>query len=69
MQVLRIIAIVSWYVTNDTLHRDFKIPSIKETIRKFYQRYRERLEEHPTNLMKKRGIVRRLKKKRSTDLS
>jgi len=27
------------YVTNDTLHRDLKIPIIKETIKKFYQRY------------------------------
>jgi len=46
--------------------------SIKETIKEFYQRYCERLEEHPNNLapnlMKARGIVKKLKRKRSTNL-
>jgi len=44
---------------------------IKETIKKFCQGYCDRLEKHPNNFvanfMKARGIVRRLKRKRSTD--
>jgi len=53
----------SWYVTNDTLHRDLKVPTIKETIKEFCQRYRDRLEVRPNNLaadlMKAGGIVKR----------
>jgi len=51
-------------ITNDTLHRDLKISTIRETTKEFCPRYRDRLEEHPKNLrlpilMKARGIVRR----------
>jgi len=55
-----------------TLHRDPKISIIKETIKEFCQRYHDRLEKHPNNLianlMKARKIVKRLKKKKPTDL-
>jgi len=57
---------------NDTLHRDLKTPTIEETIKEFRQRYHDRLEEHPNKLaaklMKARGIMRRLKRKRPIDL-
>jgi len=57
----------------NTLHRDLKIPIIKEIIKEFCQRYRDRLEVHRNNLaaknlMKAGGIIRRLKRKRCTDL-
>jgi len=71
-KVLRIIINGPWYyATNDTFH--LKISTIKETIKEFYQRYYDReSKEHPNNLtaniMKARGIVRRLERKRSTDL-
>jgi phage host-nuclease inhibitor protein Gam len=55
-----------------TLHRDPKIPTIKEAIKEFCHRYRDRLKEHPNNLavnlMKGKGIVRRFKRKRPTNL-
>jgi hypothetical protein len=37
---------------NDILNRDHKIPTVKnlETIKKFYQKYCDRLEKHPNNL-------------------
>jgi len=61
----------SWYVTNDTLHRDLKVPTIKETIKELCQRYRDRLEVRPNNLvadlMKAGGIVKRLESKRPTE--
>jgi len=46
--------------------------TIKKTIKEFSQRYCEKLEEHPddfaANFIKAKAIVRRLKRKRSTDL-
>jgi len=65
--------LMAFDVTNDvTLHSYFKIPTIKETIKEFYQRYCDKLEKHSNNLaanlIKVREIVRRLKKKRPTDL-
>jgi hypothetical protein len=49
-KILRIITNAVWYVTNDTLHRDLKISSIKETVKKLCQRYRDRLEKQITPL-------------------
>jgi hypothetical protein len=49
-----------------------KIPTIKETIKEFCQKYYNILEEHPNklaaDLIKARGIRRRLKRKKSADL-
>jgi len=54
--------------TSQMTHRDLKVPSIKESIEEFCQRYRDRLEEHSNNLAVKAGIVRKLKRKKPTDL-
>jgi len=68
-KVLRMITDAPYiYITNDMLHRDLKIATIKETIKEFCQRYCDTVKEHPNNLMKAREIVRRLERKRSTDL-
>jgi len=71
-RVLEIITNVLWYVTNGTLHCNLKIPTIKEIIKEFCQKYCGRLEEHlnnfAANLMKARRIVRKLKRKEPTDL-
>jgi len=37
----------SWYVTNDTLHHDLNVSYVRDEIKKFSQRYADRLEEHP----------------------
>jgi len=54
-----------WHIV--MLHCDLKIPTIKETIKEFYQRYRDRLEQHPnnldSNLMKERRIVEKAQEK------
>jgi len=53
---LRIIINAAWYVTNDILHHDLDVPYVGDEIKKFSQRYADRMEKHPnilaTNLMK-----------------
>jgi len=41
---LRIIINASWYVTNDTLHHDVNMPYVRDEIRRFSQRYADRLD-------------------------
>jgi len=68
IKVLGIIINAPWRVTNNALHRDLKIPTVKETIKESCQRYRGRLEEHPNdfavNLMEAGGIARRLREEK-----
>jgi len=60
------------YVTNDTLHHDLNVPYVRDEMKKFSQRYADRLEEHPNtlaiSLMSEADILRRLKRKQSQDL-
>jgi len=69
---LRIIVNAAWYVTNDTLHHDLNVPYVEDEIKKFSQRYADRLEEHPNtlaiDLMSEAEILRRLRRKQSQDL-
>lgn len=71
-KVLRIITDAPWYVTNEILHRDLKVPTVKETTKEYCLKYRDRLEEHPSRLvvglMRERRTVRRLKRKIPSDL-
>jgi len=68
---LRII-VAPWYVTNDTLHHDLNVSYARDEIKKFSQRYADRLEEHPNtlaiDLMSETEILRRLKRKQPQDL-
>jgi len=54
-KILRIVTNASWYVTSDTLHPDLKIPTIKQTIKEFCQRYRDRLKVHSNNESRRRN--------------
>ena len=45
-KTLRSLIDVSWYVINETMHRDFKIPTVKEEISKFSNRYNIRVNNH-----------------------
>ena len=40
-----------WYVTNETIHREFKIPTVKEEISKFSNRYNIRVNNHKNPLV------------------
>ena len=40
-----------WYVSNKTLHDDFKIPSIQDVIKSTINRYKDRTREHENQLI------------------
>ena len=54
-----------WYVTNETIHRDLKIPTVKEEILKYSNRYSKRVIKHRnpliTKLLNTLDQIRRLK--------
>jgi hypothetical protein len=45
-KVLRGIVDVSWYYRNDHLHRDLKIPTIRQELQRFADRHERRLHNH-----------------------
>lgn len=49
-KALRKIANAPWYVSNQTLHKDMKIPFVKEEITRFSENYLKKLEDHPNHL-------------------
>ena len=71
-KILRIIVDAPWYVTNETLHHDLKVPYVKDEVRNFSRKYRDRLKDHPNvlaiNLMREASTTRRLKRKLPQDL-
>ena len=62
-----------WYVTNEVIHRDLKIPTVKEEITKYSNRYSKRVNKHRnaliTKLLNMSDQIRRLKKHYPLDLS
>ena len=60
-----------WYVTNETIHRDFKIPTVKDVIYKSRSRYNARVNNHHnplvTQLPDTTDQIRRLKRKYPLD--
>ena len=50
-KTLRSLIDVPWYVTNETIHRELKIPTIKEEISKFSNRYNIRVNNHQNPLV------------------
>lgn len=72
-KMLRTIADAPWYVTNEILHRDLKIPTVKELIGSCSSKYRDKLHFHPnawaTVLMKKKEQPSRLKRRFPQDLA
>ena len=71
-KTLRIIANAPWYMTNKQIHRDLKIPYIKDEINKFSTRYIDRLSNHSNvlaiSLLDETEDVRRLKRLHILDL-
>lgn len=63
---LRKITCAPWYISNVNLHRDLKMPFVKEEISRFSQRYQRRLYCHPNhlalNLLDNSDQVQRLKR-------
>ena len=72
-ETLRFLIDTPWYVTNETIHRDLKIPTVKEEICKFSNRYNIRINNHQnpliTRLLDMTGQIRRLKGHYPVDLN
>ena len=49
-KVLRNLVQAPWFVTNEIIRNDLNIPTVKQEIKKYYSRYKERLTEHPNHL-------------------
>ena len=62
-----------WYVTNETIHDDLKIPTVKEEICKFSNRYNIRVNNHQNPLVSQLldtiDQIRRLKRRYPLDLN
>lgn len=71
-KVLRTIVNAPWYVPNIVISRDLQIPSIKEEIKRFSEKYSARTEVHPNvlarNLFENSDEVQRLKRFKPNDL-
>lgn len=72
-KVIRNIVNAPWYVRNSDLHRDLKIPYVKDVIRKYAVKHRERLFQHvnaeASQLVRNQPTTRRLRRVIPTDLS
>lgn len=72
-KVLRNIVNAPWYVRNSDLHRDLKIPLVKDVISNYAQKHRARLSQHvnaeASQLIRNRRTPRRLRRVIPTDLS
>ena len=62
----------SWYVRNEDMRRDLGIPTVKEEISRYSQKYKSRIAAHPNRLAaetyKTINMDRRLKRKHPADL-
>lgn len=71
-KILRIVVDAPWYVTNRTLHKDLEVTTIKQEIKKAFEKHKTRLQSHPNELvitlMNKSNYNRRLKRKVPQDL-
>jgi len=71
-KALRAIAGTPWYVRNDTLHADLRIPTVVETITALSQRHEKRLNHHPNmlalTLLDNSTTLRRLSRRHCADL-
>lgn len=61
-----------WYVTNNRLHHELNIPTVKEEIKIRSEAYKARLQNYPnklaSQLIKSKKIFFRLKRKAPQDL-
>ena len=72
-KTLRSLIDAPWYVTNETIHHNLKIPTVKEEVSKFSNRYNTRIDDHQnplvTQLLDTADQIRRLKGQYPLDLS
>lgn len=56
--ILRTISGVPWFVTNDEIHKNLEMNTVKEEIRLASKHYQQRLASHPNELAVQLGSVR-----------
>ena len=65
-KILRIIVNALWYIRNEKIHRELKVPSVEDEIRTFASKYQKRLKKHQNGkellLLDNNGLTRRLKR-------
>lgn len=64
-KVLRMLVDAPWYITNDQIHHDLRIPTVKEEIQSYAQKHARRLIAHPNlsaSQLTKLSTVRRKRK-------
>lgn len=70
-KILRMITNAPWYVSNQTLHEDLKIPYIREVIQEKSSKYHGKLATHSNTILRpllQQPQARRLKKSWPADL-
>ena len=71
-KILRTIVNAPWYVRNDDIRRDLGIPTVKEEISRYSEKYKSRIATHTNRLAaetyKTINMDRRLKRKHPADL-
>ena len=71
-KVLRNIVNAPWYIRNSDLHRDLKVPSVKDEITKYARKHRDRLSQHvnaeASQIIRNQPTIRRLRREIPTDL-
>ena len=71
-KILRTIGNAPWYIRIEDIRKDLKIPTVKEEIGRYAEKYKERTATHPNQLAaeaSKTLIERRLKRKHPTDFA
>ncbi|KAF0764092.1 zinc finger MYM-type protein 6-like [Aphis craccivora] len=48
---IRLIASAPWYITNETLHNDLRIPTVDQLAKLYYNRFHSKLQHHPIPLV------------------
>lgn len=69
--ILRKITGAPWFVSNDCIHKDLNIPTVKEVVRKLATSYEKRIHRHTNSLalqLLENPPIVRLKRKLPTDL-
>ena len=71
--ILRTIVNASWYVRNEDIRRDLEIPTVKEEISRYAEKYKERIATHSNRLaaetFKTINMDKRLKRRHPADLT
>ena len=71
-KVLRSIVNAPWYVKNEDIHKDLKVPTVSEEIKRFAKKHEARLHKHVSvevlQLLDNSEPVRRLKRQKPYEL-